>query len=571
MLFKNTDELIRKLSLKPLKAATKELTKFYADARFEIDKDDFNRQYTDGKYDGGIDFYQREEDAFYIFQTKFSGTSKNADLTDIMNEINKIKNTISGENPNKPAQEFVNALKRETKNEKATLEIVFITTNKVRESIQQEVQKNLEEWKKKMSWAMSVDFVVKDKFGLENTIIDIEHGFVPQTGKRTLKLEEGQWIEHISSETGVYSIICSIYVNDLLSWFDNSNDINNSLQKNVREFLGGASKISKDIARSYSSVPDWFWYKHNGIIIFADNINIDRNTKRLILRNPQVVNGGQTINSLFTTFDTNGRKENSSKVLLRVYRLPYDQTETYKIGIDIISALNSQNKINPSDLKSTDPRQVMLERLFNNLGYTYFRKRAKEAKSSMTNITMRNLALLAYVCRKNSPRAGVTGNIEDIFETVEKYNTTFPEDLIKKDLTYSSNHVVVDYLVIWNIDQALKVIKRDLPKKDEDAFKFKKWYVLSDIYQKLKDWEKTKSFSWKKYSDFIDSDEFVDALYQYSKGAFKIATEILPRNEEAINYYKTKIAEDKFFSRENPINFETLIEKKYSKWERSSN
>lgn len=570
MLYKNTDELIRKLSTKPLKVATKELAKFYAQARFNINDDDFNRQFTDGKFDGGIDFYHKEDDAFYIFQSKFSGTSKNADLTEIMNEINKIRNTISGENQNKQAQEFINALKRETGNEKAALEIVFVTTNKVKETIQKDVQRNLEEWQKKEKWAIVIDFVVKDKFGLENTIIDIEHGFVPQTGKRTLKLEEGQWIEHISTDTGVYSIICSVYVNDLLSWFGSSNEINNSLQKNVREFLGEAGKISNNISDSYESDPDWFWYKHNGIIIFADSMNIDRNTKRLTLRNPQVVNGGQTISSLFRTYDKNQRKENSSKVLLRVYRLPYDQTETYKISIDIISALNSQNKINPSDLKSTDPRQVMLERLFNNLGYTYFRKRSKEAKSSQNNVTMRNLALLAYVCRKNSPRAGVTGNIEEIFETEEKYNVTFPEEHIKKDLTYSSNHVVMDYLIIWNIDQTLKTTKRDLPLKDQEEFKFKKWYVLADVYGKLENWHKSKSFSWKKFSDFIDSSEFYDAVYQYSKSAFKIATEILPRNEEAINYYKTKTAENRFFSKTNPIDFERLIEKKYVKWENDS-
>lgn len=43
----NTDELIRDLLLKEKLEATKALTEFYAIARFKIDKDDFNRQYTE--------------------------------------------------------------------------------------------------------------------------------------------------------------------------------------------------------------------------------------------------------------------------------------------------------------------------------------------------------------------------------------------------------------------------------------------------------------------------------------------------------------------------------------------
>ncbi len=161
--------------------------------------------------------------------------------------------------------------------------------------------------------------------------------------------------------------------------------------KNVREFLGEtgkAGKINKAIGHSYLSDPDWFWYKHNGIIILADDIFIDRVKNELVLRNPQIINGGQTLKALFSAYSKNNKAENSAKVLLRIYRLPYEDAETYKRSIEIISALNSQNKINPSDLRSTDPRQVRLERLFQQMGsgYRYWRKRSKEAKSSRYSI-----------------------------------------------------------------------------------------------------------------------------------------------------------------------------------------
>lgn len=76
MEYQNTDELIRKLSILNKVEATKKLTEFYAKARFKIKPEDFNRQYTDGANDGGIDFYYNEDTTFFIFQTKFSESSK---------------------------------------------------------------------------------------------------------------------------------------------------------------------------------------------------------------------------------------------------------------------------------------------------------------------------------------------------------------------------------------------------------------------------------------------------------------------------------------------------------------
>ena len=198
----------------------------------------------------------------------------------------------------------------------------------------------------------------------------MRHGAVPYTGKQTLKLEAGQWMESSGDNGGVYAVVTSVNVNQILKWFEDSDDIDRFLQKNVREFLG-ESKINKAIRKSYRNDPPSFWYKHNGIIIFADNLHIHKAKKQLVMRNPQIVNGGQTLKALFDEYDRKERKDNEAKVMLRVYRLPYEQTETYKRSIDIISALNSQNKINASDLRSTDPRQVRLERLFRDVGPGY--------------------------------------------------------------------------------------------------------------------------------------------------------------------------------------------------------
>jgi len=567
MEYQNTDELIRKLSIKDKAEATKNLTKFYAEARFKIGSEDFNRKYTDGANDGGIDFYHNEDSTFFIFQTKFSGSPRKVSSSEIFDEIRKIKNTLTTENPNRKAEDFVNSLKRETGNKNAILEVLWLTTNIVEQSVRDEIQSDLETWRKENGWSLRIDFVAIDKHTLESVIYDVKHGYIPYTGKKILKLEQGQWIETTWEETNVHSVVCIVNVNNILKWFNDSDDIDRFIQKNVREFLGD-SKINKAIGKSYLESPSWFWYKHNGIIIFADNLLIDKTKMELVLRNPQVVNGGQTLKSLFSAYDKNNRIDNSAKVLLRIYRLPYEDTETYKRSIEIISALNSQNKINPSDLRSTDPRQVRLEKLFEKIGngYKYLRKRAKEAKSGRHSITMRNLALRYYVCKKNAPHEGVEGKVEELFEEENKYNEIFDESAINKEL--SGNHVVINYVTCWNIDQILQSnVKQELPKRDAEYFQYTRWFVLNDIYRKLINWKQKKFNSgWQMWINFIESDQFEKAVLDYSRSAFKIAREIIPAREEPRSFFKTKDAVSKFSSKVSVRNFESIMNRALSRF-----
>jgi len=568
MEYRDTDELIRKLSLLSKTEATKKLTEFYAKARFKINSEDFNRQYTDGADDGGIDFYYNEDNTFFIFQTKFSENPKKVSTSEILDEIRKIENTLITNNPNKRAEDFVNLLKREAGNKDTILEVLWLTTNIVEQSVRDEVQKHLESWRKENGWALGVDFVAIDKYTLESVIYDIKHGYIPYTGKKILKLEQGQWIETTWEETGVHSVVCTVNVNDILKWFHDSDEINRFLQKNVREFLGEASKINKAIGKSYLEAPTWFWYKHNGIIILADNLSIDKTKMELVLRNPQVINGGQTLKALFLAYDKNNRSDNGAKVLLRIYRLPYEDTETYKRSIEIISALNSQNKINPSDLRSTDPRQVRLEELFEKVGsgYTYIRKRSKETKSGRYSIAMRNLALRYYVCKKNAPNEGVIGNVEELFEEESKYNEIFDESAINKEL--SGNHVVINYVTCWNIDQLLQKQKVELPNRDKEYFQYTRWFVLVDIYRKLIDWKQKKfKLGWQTWISFIESPQFEKALFDYSRHAFAKARKIIPPQEEPRSFFKTKDAVSKFSSKVSTTLFESKMNKALSKFQ----
>ena len=171
--YESVEELIRNLNLLDKTESTRKLTDFYAKARFKLQKDDFNRFYVDGSNDGGIDFYFIEDSTFFIFQTKFYSFPKNLNANEISSEIRKIINTITNENPNRKADDFVSELKRKLTNNKATLEIIFLTTGIVKQTTVNYIQQKLNENKKNNKWNINLDFIAIDKHILENVIYDV--------------------------------------------------------------------------------------------------------------------------------------------------------------------------------------------------------------------------------------------------------------------------------------------------------------------------------------------------------------------------------------------------------------
>lgn len=563
MSYQHADHMIRKLATISKMQATKKLVEFYAESRFTLDRSDFTRQYTDGENDGGIDFYHIEGNNFYIFQSKFSSRPKRTSEEEILREISKINKTLTIENLNKRAESFVNSLRRSLKDPSSLLEIVWLTTNIVKDSLRDTIQRQLSEIRNENGWAIKTDFIAIDKNDLERVIFDFNHGYIPQTGKCSVKLQHG-WIENRGDGADVYSIVCTVKINDILNWFRDLDEIDRFLQKNIRGFLGDKG-INKGIEKSYLVDPDWFWYKHNGIIIFADSIEIDRVNNELILRNPQIVNGGQTLKVLYNAYDRHRKRDSSAEVLLRVYRLPYDDSETYKTGIDIIEGLNSQNRILPSDLRSNDPRQVKLERLFTIMEYKYFRKRSKGVKSSRWSVPMWKLAPLYYCCKKHAPHSAVAMNVQELFREKTKYNDIFNEERINREL--SGTHILIEYVTVWNLYQILRGRKKDLPKKDYDYFQYTQYFALADLYKKLMDWKlRNFTLSWKSWIEFVESNELARDIWTYAKFTFRKATEIIPEDEEARSFFRRKIATTKFDQKVRKRKFQKCINRAFQRF-----
>ena len=120
---------------------------------------------------------------------------------------------------------------------------------------------------------------------------------------------------------------------------------------------------------------DNFKYMNNGITIIADNVDKKKGSSRIRLHRPGIVNGLQTIRSLFEAYshmdeaDRNYFMDNCY-VLTRVFGA---QKPPFLIE-DLIIATNNQNKMEARNLKSNTNTQKIIENSFAKLGWFYERK-----------------------------------------------------------------------------------------------------------------------------------------------------------------------------------------------------
>jgi hypothetical protein len=564
----DVNDLIKKAKDKNTVDQTKILTKYYITTRFNISESEFERNYVDGENDGGLDFVRKlDDDHFYILQSKFTSTPKETSFQDIKHEIDKIFNTIIGENPNKRAADFINSLGNNLKNPNMTVQIDWLTTNTIPDRTKEEVEKHIESLTNKHNITAKFEFWPIDKEQLTKHILDYHYKFIPLTGRKTLSFE-GNHIPFDNKNAGIEAVLCIIKITEILKWFKDVNDIDNYLQKNVRGFIGGeeaSESINHKIANSFTTEPDLFWYKHNGIIIFADSIKIK--DSEVILQNPQIVNGGQTITTICKEWYKNNKPNQNAYVIVRLYKQSYVDPKTPKKTIEIISALNSQNYINTSDLKSNDLVQVMIERKLQECDHEYIRKRKKFAKSGDYKIKMVDLAKVFYCCSSGRPDISARGNVELLFENQSYYDSIFNMKAIQKEL--SLDHIIVKYITSWHIYNVKKEFGAK-SKAEREYFRWTQYYVLFDVYQKMQKWiEENPQISLDDWLDFIQSKYFSNAIGSYAKPLIRIFTNMLPKNEEPSKYFRSKKAVEDFMEQSKSQKFDRFLSKEFDHYTKS--
>ena len=153
---------------------------------------------------------------------------------------------------------------------------------------------------------------------------------------------------------------------------------NSVLKYNPRSFLElSGNPVNQDIEASVrGNQSNEFSLFNNGVTIISDQTAVNSNTAKadkaqIILRNPQLVNGGQTAFTLGRIYEGCEISKDFSifknkEVLLRVITFvgkptPANHASRLKLLGDISKASNSQTKVDESDRRSNDPIQIKLQ------------------------------------------------------------------------------------------------------------------------------------------------------------------------------------------------------------------
>ena len=170
-----------------------------------------------------------------------------------------------------------------------------------------------------------------------------------------------------NSTSDKYSVYLAIINGDLLaSLYDEFRD--RLLEKNVRSFLQVKGGVNKGIRDTLRDEPDMFLAYNNGISVTAESVDIvrDENGKPSIrlIRDMQIVNGGQTTASIFNARNDKKTQADLSKVFVQMKVSVIHSVEDMDEIVPRISTFaNTQNKIQIADFSANDPFHRRLEEL----------------------------------------------------------------------------------------------------------------------------------------------------------------------------------------------------------------
>lgn len=218
------------------------------------------------------------------------------------------------------------------------------------------------------------------------------------------------------------------------------------LEQNVRSFLQFTGKINKGIRDTIRNEPHMFFAFNNGIAATADNIDLDETGHYVKkINNLQIVNGGQTTASIYST----ARKDKAdiSNIFVQVKFSVIDKPDQYS---DIVSRIsryaNTQNKVNDADFSANNPVLIAFEKLSryilspvtaqNNMQTCWFFERARGQYKTLRSREGRTKSLQNAFDRKY-PKNQMFTKVE-----LAKYINAYQEVLDGKKLVIGP-HIVV--------------------------------------------------------------------------------------------------------------------------------
>ena len=317
----------------------------------------------------------------------------------------------------------------------------------------------------------------------------------------------------------------------------------NTPNKKIREALDR-------IVLKESEEPSVFAFRHNGVTIAADRVNMEEG--HVVLHVPRLLNGAQTVSSLGTFLGTH-----ADNVVLRRNRNRLDSIEvlakivedepTSDFVTQVTISNNQQNPVPPWALRAMDRRQVdFADKFRDELAIYYSRQEgAFETLSeqdleemgidSDKDIRIRQLAMTFLAVQGE---LGPMKKPSDVFESQKLYDSTFRASYLNAD----ARAIVVAYKVGQMLPRAIGQLRESMPAKWQSAISMSRNLTWALLVQALLNDDKYPAYREDYGTGLTKEASFADVLRQQTR------TKIVPLLKDLCNMpaYESKIAEGKF-------------------------
>jgi hypothetical protein len=314
---------------------------------------------------------------------------------------------------------------------------------------------------------------------------------------------------------------------------------NSILKYNPRSYLGHEGKNVNNSIREtiLDNNTNEFALFNNGVTMLSDETYINekigqKNKAQLIVKNPQIINGGQTSFTLSKIYEENINENledifQGKEVLLKVITLLDNNNHQDKVELinSISNATNQQTPVINADKLANDQFQIDLQNIiFEVFGYLYERKRGEFSDGIFNNyinekkIIERNLLFKMYNCVNSSINKARQKKL------IFSHNDSIQE--MQKDRKLEKS--IFAFLIFR------KISRSKIPNLKFDHITYAKIKVMTELYlpEKINDFEEVVN---KNYDDF--SFKWDKYIYEY-----KIKSGI----EKGVYDSKTGYFKDKF-------------------------
>ncbi len=255
---------------------------------------------------------------------------------------------------------------------------------------------------------------------IEHRLAEAEQANLPELS-HTIKIDQKNVL--FSETNGIRSIFCVLPLSECLL-FPGISD-GRLFRKNVRQSLGLTNKVNKGIKQTLESerIKEFLFF-HNGITAICKQLIYNPQKSEVSIKDFNVVNGCQSLTTIYKTSEKVRNAPNQGYVLFRLYEVLQSDLAD-KISINT----NSQSAVKPRDLRSNDKVIISIKRSYEST-YTdglIINQRGTDidgdkAKSKVVDIADLGKAIMAWHCQ----RPNISYNEKKIFD--EYFKTVFRSD-----------------------------------------------------------------------------------------------------------------------------------------------